>query len=245
MFLDIKEGAFVIADAHYSHLRPEFFNFLQDIKAKKLQPTQLLLLGDVFDALFGGVSKTLEINKKMIKLLNDISCMIEIIYLEGNHDFNLQKIFPKIKVFSIEKQPVKCMFKKSKVLLAHGDIEFNTAYKLYTSIIRNKRVLFFLNIINKFNNIILKNLDKYLDKKDDCFEFINFDKYIKQRLNKKYSCNFFIEGHFHQNKNIDFDDFIYINLASFACNQRYFTVKSSKVLELMEEIYLKGDANGT
>ena len=72
-----------------------------------------------------------------------------------------------------------------------------------------------------------------------------FEEFIFKRVKSKYVCDYFIEGHFHQNRVVVFDKFRYINLGVFACNQRYFTVKSSKVLELMEEIYLKGDVNGT
>lgn len=91
--IEIKEGAFVVADAHYSYLRPHLLNFLKEIHSKKLQPTQLLFLGDIFDTLFGAIPYTAKINQEAIKLLNEISQEIELIYLEGNHDFNLKKYF--------------------------------------------------------------------------------------------------------------------------------------------------------
>ena len=84
--LKIKEGAFVIADAHYSHLRPKLLFLIKDIHSKKLEATQLILMGDIFDALFGDVEYTLNVNAQMIKLINEISEFIEVIYLEGNHD---------------------------------------------------------------------------------------------------------------------------------------------------------------
>jgi len=230
----LKEGAFVITDAHYSHARVEFLEFLKAIKLKKLLPTQLVLLGDIFDTLFGQVSFTLEINLEAIDLLNEISKEIEVIYLEGNHDFNLKKIFPYSKVFSIKEQPVEMNFHKQKVLLSHGDIESPLGYKIYTAIIRNPFVLSILNLFNNlFNHIIIKKLDEYLSKKDDCKEFVGLKKFIEMRLLNKYSCDLFIEGHFHQNKSFRLRDFRYINLAAFACNQRYFIVKSSKDVELL------------
>jgi len=246
MSLSIKSGAFLIGDAHYSDFRLELFDFLQDIKSKKLNPTQLILFGDIFDALFGGVDSTQDTNKDMVDLLNDISNDIDIIYLEGNHDFNLTNIFPKIKIISISKQPLECNYNSKKVFIAHGDIHSSFSYKLYTAIIRDKTVLYCLNIINNLlDNKIIKELNIYLNKKDDCFKFSGFKEHISKRIVGRYRCDYFIEGHFHQNKNIKFDEFLYINLPSFACNQRYFSVKSSEDLELMEEIYLKGDVNGT
>jgi len=230
----LKEGAFVITDAHYSHAKVEFLEFLKAIKLKKLLPTQLVFLGDIFDTLFGQISYTIEINSEAIDLLNEISKEMEIIYLEGNHDFNLKKIFPYTKVFSIKEQPVEMSFHKQKVLLSHGDIESHLGYNIYTAIIRNRFVLNILNLFdNLFNHIIIKKLDEYLGKKDDCKEFVDLEEFIEKRLLGKYSCDLFVEGHFHQDKSFVLKDFRYINLAAFSCNQRYFIVKSSKDVELL------------
>jgi UDP-2,3-diacylglucosamine hydrolase len=234
--IEILEGAFVVSDAHYSRHRSELLDFIKDIHSKKLQPTQLIFMGDMFDALFGGVVYTQQTNLEAIKLLNEISIEIEVIYLEGNHDFNLKNIFPHVKVFPISQQPVTCQFNDRKILLAHGDIEGASGYKIYTSLIRNPFVLFLLAVLDSISgHYILNKLDTYLSKKDDCKEFIGFRQFISNRLSGKYSCDYFIEGHFHQNKTIEFEDFIYINLGVFACNQRYFTVKSSKGIVLEEE----------
>lgn len=34
--VQIKEGAFVVSDAHYSHHRPQLLDFLKEIHSKKL-----------------------------------------------------------------------------------------------------------------------------------------------------------------------------------------------------------------
>lgn len=241
--IKILDGAFVVSDAHYSDKRPQLLDFIKDIHSKKLQPTQLILMGDIFDALFGGVEYTQKTNREIIRLLNEISLEIEVVYLEGNHDFNLKMIFPKAKVFPISSQPVICSYRDKKVLLAHGDIEGDLGYKIYTALIRNPVILFFLRILDSISgHYILKKLDIYLGKKDDCKEFIGLREYMSKRLSGKYSCDYFIEGHFHQNKTIEFEDFVYINLGAFACNQRYFIVKSSKDTELLQEnIFSKGN----
>ncbi len=233
----IKEGAFVISDAHYSHLRPELLDLIQAIHSHKLRPTQLILMGDVFDALFGYVETTCENNAQMIELINAISQEIEVIYLEGNHDFNLYKIFPSCKIYPMHKQPVTCTFGTKKIVLAHGDFDGDFAYKLYTSLIRSKTIVKILNVIDKlFNHSILKKIDAHLGKKDDCKEFTGFRDFIASRDLQMYACDYFIEGHFHQNIAFDFEKFSYINLGAFACNQRYFIVKSFQDNELLEEI---------
>ena len=240
--LELKEGAFIIADAHYSTLRPELLSLIQEIHSKKLPATQLILMGDIFDALFGGVLYTQEINAQMINLINEISEFIEVIYLEGNHDFNLKEVFPNAKVFSIQNQPVICSYNGKVVYLAHGDFDGERSYKVYASIIRNPVTLYILKSIDSmFNHYILKKLDSYLSKKDDCKEFVDFNEFIKKRLASKVVCDYFIEGHFHQNRSIDFENLTYINLGAFACNQRYFIVKSLQDKELLEEnIFSKG-----
>lgn len=239
--LEIKEGAFLISDAHYSHKRPELLNFLKDIQNKKLNPTQLILMGDIFDLLFNGVDRTIKKNQELVKILNDISEEIELIYLEGNHDFNLKNIFKKANVFKISQQPVECSINGKKAYLAHGDFSAPLGYKIYTSIIRNSIVLFVLNIINAvFNNIILNKLDLYLDKKDDCKEIKNFEEIIKKRLEDNFECEYFIEGHFHQNKHFKLKNFYYFNLGAFACNQRFFIVRFANKELLQCNKYLEG-----
>jgi UDP-2,3-diacylglucosamine hydrolase len=234
--LELQEGAFILGDAHYSRKRPELLEFIRAIHSKKLQATQIIFMGDIFDALFGSISNTVEENEEAVRLIEEISQEVEIIYLEGNHDFNLKKVFTNMKIFTIYNQPIECSYKDKKVYLAHGDFESNFGYRAYTWFIRNPFILPVLNILNNtFNNFILKNLDKYLGIKDDCKEFTGFKKYIGNRLENKYECDYFIEGHYHQNKVLNFEKFNYINLGAFACNQRYFTVNSLNDVELLTE----------
>jgi len=243
--IELKEGAYILGDAHYSASRPELYAFIKAIHSKELLPAQLFLFGDIFDALFGSISKTLENNQEMILMLNDISKDIDLVYLEGNHDFNLKKVFPDAKVFTISQQPVSVNYGNKNVLIAHGDLGEDFGYKVYTSIIRNKFLLPILNLINNLlGNVVLKNLDEYLSKKDDCKEFTGFREYIAKRIENKYESDYYIEGHFHQNKSLEFENFNYINLAAFACNQRYFIVESSKDKKFLREYtFCQGDIN--
>ena len=234
--IEIKEGAFIISDAHCSDFRPALIDFLIDIRAGRLRPTQIILMGDIFDALFGEIPYTHHVNRTVINILNDLSLRVEIIYLEGNHDFNLKSIFPRIKIFPIEKQPVECTYKEKKVYLAHGDFGNSISYKLYTKIIRSSVVLHllsFLDFVSK--HAIVKRLDNYLSQKNDCRRIENFEEIVHLHLFGRYECDYFIEGHFHQGSKVYFEDFEYINLGAFACNQRYFTVKSIEDKELLEE----------
>ncbi|QOP41747.1 UDP-2,3-diacylglucosamine diphosphatase [Sulfurimonas marina] len=234
--LEIKEGAFVISDAHYSATRPELLEFIKAIHSKELSPTQLILMGDIFDALFGSIEYTYKDNTEMITLLKEIANEIEVIYLEGNHDFNLQAVFDNIKIYPIQKQPVLAACQDKKVYLAHGDFDAPLGYQLYTALIRNRVVLKILKPIdNFFNHFILNFVDQHLMKKDDCKELGWFDDFIRNRFKNRFECDYFIEGHFHQNKTLQLDGFSYVNLAAFACNQRYFIVKSLQNNTILEE----------
>jgi len=228
---EIKEGAFVISDAHYSSYRPELKSLFEEIDSGVLKPSQLILMGDIFDTLFGPITYTLHVNQLMIDLVNSIAQKIEVIYLEGNHDFCLDNVFLNVKIYPLASQPLSCQYNDKKILLAHGDFSEDLGYKIYTSLIRNRFILTCLKYIDLLgNHIILRKLDTYLQKKEDCNYFEGFKKYITTRLAKRFSnsCDYFIEGHFHQNRSFKVGNFTYINLAAFACNQRYFIVQSSQ-----------------
>jgi len=238
----IKEGAFFVADAHYNKKsNPYFLEFLKKIDKKELNPSQLFLVGDIFDALFGGVAYTAKDNQEVIDLLIKISKDTEVIYFEGNHDFRLVKFFPKnIKIFPFAKQPAVFACNGKKVAISHGDFDAPLGYKIYTALIRNRVVLFFLNIYDSLtSHSILKFVDKHMSKKEECKKLSWFDDFIKQRVKKFKCCDIYIDGHFHQNKTYSFENIKYINLGAFACNQRYFVVKLLQNEFILAQEYLK------
>ncbi len=225
----IEDGAIFVADAHVRDGREEFFEFLQQIKSKKIKTTQLFLMGDIFDLLVGGVRYTLNYNKKYIDLINELSKEIQIYYFEGNHDFSLKKIFPNIVIFPIEKQPVKFKHREDKILLCHGDIVTPLIYKVYTKFIRNKMVLYIASFFDTVcGGCIVKKIIDGQKNKLLCRKIENFEDIICQRMRKLdiKDIKYFIEGHFHQNREFDCLEKKYINLPSFACNKSFFIVQS-------------------
>jgi len=240
----IKEGALLIADAHYSSFRPHLYDFLCDIHAKKIEATQLILLGDIFDALFGNIPYTQEKNLPLIELLNTIAQDMPILYLEGNHDFVLQNYFPNIEIIPRSLQPLEVHFGTTKGYIAHGDFESDFGYELYTQIIRNRGVLKFLYHIDRvLDHAIIKKIEHYLQKKNDCNSFEGFETFIADHIQNYSDADFFIEGHYHQNLSVTYQGCKYTNLAAFACNQRYFRVQSTKdnQLKLHQLQFLRGE----
>ena len=242
----LLEGALLISDAHYSDQRPELLKLIQAINDNKVQATQLILMGDIFDLLFGPIKETHLRNQDMIKIINEISQKIEVIYFEGNHDFTLGEIFPHVTIFPLRIQPVSFSFNGKKGLMAHGDFGEDMAYKIYTFLIRSKVVLHVLGMVDKLTNHgVLKRLDRYLSQKEDCNEFHNFESYITKRLTPFHNSDidYFIEGHYHQNDSFNITNFVYINLAAFACNQRYFIVQSSDERNLLHQVVFSKESS--
>ena len=234
--IELYEGACIISDAHYSSERPELLSLIQKIHAKTIQVPQLILMGDVFDALFGSINYTYKTNQEMIRLIDEIAQETEVLYFEGNHDFNLKVVFKNVKIFPIKQQPLLCTYKDKKIYLAHGDFDAPLGYQIYTALIRNPFVLFILKYIDiLLNHLIINKIEGHLDKKDDCKKLTWFEDFIQNRFKNPFKCDYFIEGHFHQNKTLQLSSFTYINLGAFACNQRYFIVKSVQDKELLEE----------
>lgn len=229
--ISIKSGAILISDAHYNPNRTELFFFLKSILDGEIKTTQIVLMGDIFDFLASQIDYFTIQNKEMIELLNQLSQTIEIIYLEGNHDYNLKELFSNIKVIPRDNQPVICEFwdetkqysnkKIRKIILSHGDIFTPKGYNLYTSIIRNSRFLKFLNFID-FKNWLTKKIDFWLRKKDLSEQFEDFEIFAIRRLllYKTHKSDFIIEGHFHQGKSYKH----YTNLPAFgiACEYKVF-----------------------
>lgn len=234
----LQEGAILVSDAHYSQKHPEFFAFLKAIDSGRIKTKQLILMGDMFELLFGVIKQTQRDNQHEIDLINRLSQDIEIIYFEGNHDFGLKNIFPNVSVFPLEKQPQIAEFNRQTVQLSHGDTKTPLGYRIYTKIIRNVTVLFCIGFFDILCfNCIIKWLKNRGVQKEPCYKINSFKEIIHRRLSylKGKPLDIVIEGHFHQNLSFELYGFDYINLSAFACNRKYFIVQSSKGQLFLQE----------
>ena len=195
-------------------------------------------MGDNFDLLFGSVTQTLRDNRDSIELLNRLSQKIEIIYLEGNHDFRLTSLFPDIYVVGRSQQPLILSYQEQHVALLHGDLNVPFGYSLYTSLIRNRPILFCLNLINEiFDGVIINKLSQQMQRKNHCQKIQNFEAIAARHSSSLWAgkCDLIIEGHFHQNRTFDVGRLKYINLGAFACNERYYVVKFLEDRTILDE----------
>lgn len=234
----LHTGAILVADSHCAAWRTPFLNFLESLERSELKTTQLILMGDNFDLLFGPVEQTLRWNHEAVTLLNRLAKKIEIVYLEGNHDFRLASLFPDIEVVDRAHQPLIVQFENRRVALLHGDIDVPLGYELYTKLIRNRAVLYLLNGVNRLTNGAITGwLEKAMKRKNHCKKIENMEAIAARHIGKRWSqeCDFVIEGHYHQNRTFEFGTFTYYNLGAFACNERYYVVKSSQNQTILDE----------
>ena len=222
--IEIQEGAIFVADSHYPHHGDAFFALLVKIEKKVLSPSQVFLMGDNFDLLFGHNAYILKHTQKAITLLQKLSKTIDFFYFEGNHDFCLKDIFIDMKVYSREVQPIIFTLNKQKVALAHGD-KYATGwgYNIYSKILRNAITLRFLRPFEKY--IIDDRIQKLFQKKI-CHTFHGFEKRIEKILEHYKGVDLVIEGHFHQAKSYK----NYISLPSQACQNKIAIVEKGKIL---------------
>ncbi len=218
----IQNNAIFIADSHFNQERTDLYELLIDIQKENIKTTQLFLMGDIFDFLSGEIEYFKTINYQIINLINDLSNQIEIIYFEGNHDFNLKQIFPKIDIFSREQQPLKIMDKHKKISLAHGDIFTPVGYDIFSLILRNHYVQKFIDFIDN-NKWISKRVEQKLLEKNICHKQKNFIQFVENRI-KDYDTDLIIEGHFHQG----YQDEKYINIPSLACTREYMVYQNNQ-----------------
>ena len=239
----LQVGAILIADAHCAPWRTSFIDFLQAIESGVIVTPQLILMGDIFDMLYGPIPRTYHYNTQGIDLLNQLSEKIEIIYLEGNHDFLLADLFPKIEVIQRQHQPLILECEGKTVALSHGDKAMGIGYEIYTALIRNPLVLAVLRIIDAIEGgFIVSWLETMMKQKRHCRPIDHFETLVETRLDELKTVNIdvLIEGHFHQNRFFESENLQYINLAAFACNERYFTVQSNHNMPLIcESVFRK------
>ena len=237
--LTLKPGAWLIADAHYAHYQPALYEFLSSLSEEDLPP-QMILMGDIFDLLFGYAPNSIEPNRKMVDLLKRISLRTEVVYLEGNHDFGLKRIFgDSMRIVERSEQPLIADFGDKRVALHHGDLLQGAGYEIYTAWIRNPLVDTVLNGIDTLTGgAIIGWLERYNRKKRPCYRIENFEERVKNRLGiikKRYLFDIWVDGHFHQNTHLVFEDAEYLNLPAYACSRSFTVVKrTEKGLEFVE-----------
>lgn len=220
----IRENALFVADSHYPHHGDTFLELLQKLDDGSIQTPQLFLMGDNFDLLFGYNDFIQTFSQEAITLIQKLSQKIEIHYFEGNHDFCLRELFPKVKVYSRAQQPVYFELDSKKVALSHGDkYETGFLYDFYCKVLRNKITL---TLLKPFEKPIITHRLQKLCHKQICFTFDKFEQRVEAIMKHYGNADMVIEGHFHQAKVVG----AYISLPSLACQGKVGVVEEGKLV---------------
>ncbi|WP_309497235.1 metallophosphoesterase [Sulfurovum sp.] len=220
----IKENAIFIADSHYPHHGDDFLALLKKLETKEISTQQIFLMGDNFDLLFGYNDYIQTFSSEAIQLLQKLSKTVEIHYFEGNHDFCLEEVFPNMKVYSREEQPINFTLADKSVAISHGDkYETGFGYDTYCKLLRNKTTL---TLLRPFEKAIINHRMKKLSQKNICHHFSGFEKRVGEILKHYEDVDMVIEGHFHQSLVLG----KYISLPSQACQHKVAVVEAGKVV---------------
>jgi UDP-2,3-diacylglucosamine hydrolase len=229
----IVDGAIFIADAHYPHYGDSLLKILENLESGKLQAPQLFLMGDIFDLLFGYNNYILKFSQRGIELLQKLSYTMEIYYMEGNHDFCLKGIFPKIRVYRRAEQPIKFRLGERDVYLAHGDrYETGFLYNLYSKLLKTR---FTLKILSPFERQIIDyQIQKLQRRKYICREIPNFREKVERIVSNYPPNTLIVEAHFHQGRVFE----NYISLSSLVCQDEVGVVLNGdmKIVKLSKLI---------
>ena len=222
--LTIKENAIFIADSHHPHHGDDFLYLLAKIELELVETSQIFLMGDNFDLLFGYNDYIQTFSEKAIDLLQKISKKIEVHYFEGNHDFCLKDIFTNMNVYSRDLQPIMFKLGEKKVAISHGD-KYVTGfgYDLYCKILRNQTTL---TLLKPFEKAIIDDRMEKLSAKNICHDFNGFEKRVEEILKHYEDADLVIEGHFHQSKIVG----KYISLPSQACQGLVGVIEEGKMV---------------
>jgi len=226
----LEDKTIFLADSHFCETRLGLDEFLAKIKSGEISCKSLVFLGDIFEFISGESKYFVKIYSKEIALLNELAKTKKIYYFEGNHDYNMKKLFPNIDVYKRNIQPVSFIYKsnnedKEKTLsISHGDINAGFFYDIYCAVIRNTPLLHFLNFFD-FGFFISKKIYNTLKIKSICKKMTDFKAFAKKRI-QNTKVDVVLEGHFHQGKMYDFEDKMYINAPSFFCQNQYLVLEN-------------------
>ncbi|RAX54389.1 hypothetical protein CCY99_03275 [Helicobacter sp. 16-1353] len=230
--ITINDDAIFIADSHTQENRDSLVLKLNNLSNI---PSQIFLVGDISNMLIGGIKSSVATNKNLIDSLHTLSQKSQLIYFEGNHDFDLEPILPNIKKIPRISQPILANYKNNNILLAHGDLFLDAKYEIYIRILTSKKTISFLRILDIVScGKIYAFIRKKVENKKIKLPY-NADSIIKSRIqsyrnylkSQNLSIDMIIEGHFHIGKIAKNKDFTYIALSSFYYDETAFNIKNN------------------
>lgn len=237
----------IVSDVHIKFPGDEpfklFMRFLNNPIVNRSE--KVVLLGDIFDFVVGGNKDFIkEFSEVFDKLKAMLENGIEIYYIEGNHDFHIEKLMKEVfpeKGFKFSKGKVHVEHQETSVLLCHGDdIEIeNPSYRRYYKIIRSRLIEFLAEEVVPFSitrkigiwassRSRKKNIDQYESKKDLIkTKFRN----SAEELFKTNPTKLIISGHSHVKDHYQSKSgFTYANNGFFPAEKTFIVIEKDQVI---------------
>ena len=221
----LRSDCAIVSDVHYSAKDTDFIQHL-----KQLENSQLILNGDIFELLSAPLASSIAYNQPLVSAINHLCETKQVIYLEGNHDFRLQGLFPNAQIVPLAKQPLVCEYEEQKIYISHGDIYLqDKLYSAYTAFIRNSWVIKAIDFIDGLGkNWIFSNIISKQTKRKKCKKIEHFASIARHKLaSYPNDAQVIIEGHYHQGGSYATNEDKtrkYINLSAFCCEKKIYTI---------------------
>ena len=193
-----------------THLKSSESSTLTKLKSSLLQSAPpynvVCFLGDIFELWLGHNSYFIKHYASFIDLCRQlIDKDIEIIFIEGNHEYNTKQFFTSSLGISCWKGDLNIKLNDKSVLLTHGDQLLNQGYlyNLFQLLTKNH---YFTKITSylfpsKVALLIGMSIAKLSRKKSSLKSVDYYFQNIKKIL-PSYSEDTIIFGHFHNNKHL-------------------------------------------
>ncbi len=239
---EVLEGAIFVSDVHHQEGLSHFPRLLNHLLASP--PSQLFLMGDIFQILVGSVKSSYRPYISILEQLELLSQKSTLFYFEGNHDFGLPQLsyLKNIQIYPRKFQPIPFTCQDKLFLLAHGDLFLKWGYEIYIRLLSSQfsiKTLGFLDqiiplyapltapIYHKKIRSLIPNQEVFKDfskQRLACYE------HWRAKIAPTLNLGGVIEGHFHIGRFYKSDqNLLYAALPSFYHNQeicQYMGIKT-------------------
>lgn len=222
---------YIFSDIHLrTETEPWEILFLDTLQACLNDPrtTQVVLLGDILDICVGHRYSWHKVYKKFFDIIRCTT--IPILYVEGNHDFHLKKLFKSAHIQCIE-HSVETGWGSKRVFLSHGDWIHtqDTPYLILRSLFRSWMARFFMRIVPSSLGIrIMRTLSRYSRTKNISHLSHHphlrqvFSEFAQQKWQEGFDC--IALGHNHMFEHQESSSGTYINCGFWPRDLTYFQV---------------------
>lgn len=199
--------SYFISDVHLSDARPDitarFCAFFDTLFCAPVQPRNVFILGDLFDAWLGDDVDSPLVQQVTALFQRCTTFKIALYFMAGNRDYLLGKQFSEKAQVTLLPDPILATLCKQSILLTHGD-QFMTLDKKYIwyrriaqhAFIKNNFPKLPLSFRNWLANFLRKNSKKQNHQKPRYI--MDVDNTTVVQWLKDYQAQNIIHGHIHQ-----------------------------------------------